>query len=321
MIVVCGEALVDLVPGRGDQPAQARPGGSPANVAVGLGRLGVPVSLLARLSRDGYGDLLRGHLSASHVDLSLVIDAAEPSTVAQVSFDGAGDAEYSFIIDTAADGGWQAADLPDTLPAGAALHLSGSLALGVSAMGEVFESLLRREAPLRVVSFDPNVRPALITDEPRARARLERWLGLADIVKASLDDVHWIAPHESVADVARRWRSCGASLVVITRGADGVHALGPNGSLDLPGQGLATADDRAAGTADTIGAGDAFTSGLLAALGEAGALRPAALSTVDVDTLRTALAFAQDVAGRNCRRAGADPPWRSELAAAGPGVS
>ncbi len=303
MIVVCGEALVDLVPEGGAYAA--RPGGSPLNAAVGLARLGQPVRLLSRLSDDAFGRLLADHAQAAGVDLSAAVRAAEPTTLAVVTLDGQGKAEYAFYVDGAADGGWSTADLPAVLPEGAPLHVSGSLALGVPAMGDALEALLTRERGRRVLVLDPNVRPRLARSEADLRARLDRWLGLVDVVKVSADDLAWLSPGEPVEQVARRWREAGPSLVVVTRGEDGVHALGPSGAVDLPAEPV--------DVVDTVGAGDAFLSGLLCGLQESGDLVPDRLRALGDDALRAALHLAGRSAAVTCGRPGADPPWRDEL--------
>src|SRR2546430_14514795 len=198
MVAVCGEALVDLVPARSGEAYEARPGGGPLNVAVGLGRLGVDVALLGRLAHDRFGRLLRDHLRGSKVSLELIAASAAPSTLAVLNLDPSGVAAYDFYIDGCADGGWRVDELPAELFAGAALHLSGSLALPVPTMGDALETLLSRERPRRVIAFDPNIRPSLIRDEATVRFRLERWLSLADVVKASTEDLAWIAPGRPV---------------------------------------------------------------------------------------------------------------------------
>jgi fructokinase len=308
VIVVCGEVLIDLVPARAGGPYDARPGGGPANVAVGLGRLGVDVALLARLATDPFGLLLRAHLSTSHVGLNLVTPSIAPTTLAVVALDPNGGADYHFYIDGCADGGWNLAELPDDVGPGPALHVSGSLALAVDSMGSTLEALLTRERPRRVITFDPNIRPSLIRDEPAARARLERWLGLADIVKVSAEDLAWIAPGRPIEAVARQWREMGPTLVVVTRGGQGVHAVGPTGEVDLGAVPVTVVD--------TVGAGDAFMSGLLAALRGRERLSRPALTALDADELAAAVGYAQRIAALTCARAGADPPWRHELVGA-----
>ncbi len=309
MIVVCGEALIDLVPLGVDGGYSARPGGSPANVAVGLGRLGVPVQLLSRLAADPLGRRLAAHVRAAHVDTSLSAVSAAPTTLAVVTLDDDGKAEYAFYVDGAADGGWRVEDLPAALPDGAPLHVSGSLALAVPSMGDAVQALLVRERGRRVLALDPNVRPRLARDEQALRARLDAWLPLVDLVKVSSDDLAWLAPGVPVEEVAADWRSRGPALVVVTRGEDGVHARTAGGATDLPGPDV--------DVVDTVGAGDAFMAGLLCALLADGDLAPVALPALDPQALRAALAFAQRVAALTCTRVGADPPWRAELVQTG----
>jgi fructokinase len=304
MIVVCGEALIDLVPTDGGG-FQARPGGAPANVAAGLGRLGADVALLARVARDRFGRQLREHLRGSRVSLDLTVHSTAPTTLAVLHMDAAGVASYDFYIDGCADGGWRAEELPDELYPGAALHVSGSLALPGPAMGAAVQTLLLRERPRRVITFDPNIRPSLIRDEAAVRTRLERWLGLADVVKVSAEDLAWIAPGREVEAVVRDWREMGPTLVVVTRGALGTVALGPGGPVRL--------DADRVDVVDTIGAGDAFMSGLLAALDRGGRLVRPRLAELGTEELVAALGYAQQVAALTCTRVGADPPWHHEL--------
>lgn len=304
MIIVAGEALVDLVPDRvgGYRPL---PGGSPANTAVGLGRLGTPTALLARLADDRLGALLRAHLETSNVDLRHIARSSAPTTLAVVDVDPDGVADYSFYIDGCADGGWRLSDLPAVLPPDAALHVGGSFALAVEPMAAAFETLISREHAHRVLTFDPNIRPSLIEDDATVRARLRRWLGMVDVVKVSADDLAWIAPDRPVGDVVSEWHEQGAALVVVTRGAEGVYASGPTGDVDLPALPV--------DIVDTVGAGDAFMAGLLAAFDRHDLLTRANLSTVTRTELTDTLAYAQRVAAITCTRPGADSPWFDEL--------
>jgi len=305
MIVVCGEALVDLVPSTDGVGYRARPGGSPANVAVALGRLGVHVGLVARLSRDHFGQMIRHHLVSSQVDLYYAIDAPERSTVAMVSLRPGGDAEYVFAIEGCADGGWHPKQLPGALPPGPALHVSGSLALAVPSMGVALNALVRRERPDRVICLDPNPRPALSPNADALRERLQNWVRSADIVKASAEDLAWTYPGRDPAEVAERWRAAGPALVVITRGGDGVLAIGPSGRVDRAGP--------AVEVVDTVGAGDAFTAGLLARLRDRGLLSRSSLRELSTADLADVVDHAQRVAAFTCTRVGADPPWWHEL--------
>ncbi|KOX20062.1 hypothetical protein ADK67_31400 [Saccharothrix sp. NRRL B-16348] len=304
MIIVGGEALVDLVPDRvgGYRPI---PGGSPANTAVGLGRLGTQTALLARLADDHLGALVRAHLETSNVDLRYASASTAPTTLAVVDVDQHGVADYSFYIDGCADGGWQPTDLPATLAPDAALHVGGSFALAVEPMAATFETLLSREHPHRVITLDPNIRPVLISDPTTVRARLRRWLGMVDIVKVSADDLRWIAPDRTLADVVAEWHEHGIALVVVTRGAEGVYASGPTGHVELPALPV--------DIVDTVGAGDAFMAGLLAAFDRNDLLTRTNLTTLTHAELTDTLAYAQRVAAITCTRPGADSPWFDEL--------
>lgn len=306
MICVCGEALIDLAPA-GDDLWRAQPGGGPANTAVALARLGVPTTMLARLSDDVFGRRLRTHLTDSGVDLSSAVTASEPSTLAIVDVDPAGSAGYTFHRVGTADWQWRDDELPDELGDEVTAMHAGSMALLLPPGGEALERLLRREQGRRVISIDPNVRPALWPDRTAYRRRVERWVALADIVKVSADDLHWLCPGVAVGQVATRWAALGPALVVVTLGADGALAA-------RPGRGLLTRAGWPARVVDTVGAGDAFTAGLLAALYEGGRLTAEGLTILGDDALEEALSFAARVAGVTCERAGADPPYRQALA-------
>ncbi|GIJ51521.1 fructokinase [Virgisporangium aliadipatigenens] len=305
MIVVCGEALVDLIRSAAGESYLPRPGGSAANVAAALGRLGADVTLVARISQDRLGELLREHLRRSLVRLEHVVDADEHTTLAIADLLPGGDAAYTFYIDGCADGRWRADELPAALPDGAALHVSGSLALAVPTMGDALEGLIRRERRHRVISLDPNPRSTISPEPDSVRARLSTWLPLADIVKIGTADLEWIAPGQPYELVARQWHLRGCALVVVTRGGKGVYALGPDGPVDLPANPVELVD--------TVGAGDAFMAGLLAALDRAELLTRDRLSRLGTPDLSECLRFAQRVAAHTCARQGAEPPWLEEL--------
>src|SRR5437762_10665475 len=233
MSVGCGEAVVDLVPVDSTGTVEARPGGAPLNVAVGLGRLGIDVALLARVAGIRFGLLLRSHVRESRVRTDLLIRSAQPTTLAVLHVDPAGVAAYDIYIDGCADGGWRVGELPADLDGATALVVSGALALPVPAMGLVLETLADRERPRRIIGFDPNIRPSLVHDEAAVRAGLARWIARCDVVKASAEDVAWIAPGRPVEAVAREWLERGPALVVVTRGEHGAYAVGAGGAVDL----------------------------------------------------------------------------------------
>ena len=313
-MIVVGEALVDLTlatrSGAGESLAlTAHAGGSPANVAVGLARLGVETSFAGRFARDGLGPFLRAHLERSGVDLSLAVAATQPATLALVDLDSAGGASYAFYVEGTADWAWELGELPANASR-AAVH-TGSLAIGLEPGAE---TLLEWTAGQRdrgdvFISLDPNVRPALVLGEPRYRSRLERFVALAHLVKVSEEDLLALEPETEPELVARAWATAGPELVVVTRGARGASAFPRSGeAVDCPAFPVEVLD--------TIGAGDAFTSGLLAFLAERGALEVGGCAALERSELLAALGFAAEVAALTCARAGADPPSRAELAAA-----
>lgn len=285
----------------------AHPGGSPLNVAVGLARLGVESALLARLGRDAFGRVLREHAAGNGVDLRWAIDASEPSTLAVVSLDEQGRAAYDFYLEGTADWQWQPAELAG-LPAEATILHTGSLAAWTPPGDAVIDGLLARvRADGRVlISYDPNVRPRLLGDPEIGRERVERAIARVHLVKASDEDIAWLYPQQSIDEVAAAWLDLGAGLVVVTRGADGAQAF-------RRGRAMLSRPARPIVLVDTVGAGDAFTGGLLAAIAEAGVDSPAALSNLDDSALAGLLDYAILVSALTCERAGADPPTRDEV--------
>jgi fructokinase len=305
VIVVCGEALIDLVPDDASgERWTAIPGGSPANAAVALARLEVGTALLARLSGDSFGHRLRSHLVGNGVDLSLAVAATEPSSLAIVSVDESGAASYRFDIDGTADWQWTEADLPTTLPTTVRAVHAGSLALALPPGGLVLEGFLARSRSTSTICIDPNVRPSVDDDLSEVRAAVDRWCALADILKASSDDVALLFPDEEPEVAAKRWQSLGPAVVIVTLGAGGALAVTRDGTVRLPAP--------ATVVVDTVAAGDTFTAGLLASLHEAGVLG-GRLNDLTEATLTTAMEYGLKAAAITCSRPGADPPWLAEM--------
>jgi fructokinase len=312
-VVVIGEALVDLVPA-GDELWRAAPGGSPANVAVGLARLGVPTRMGARLSADAFGRLLRDHLTGNGVDLSAAICAAEASSLAVVSVGPDGGAEYDFRVQGTADWQWTDGELErllsDPEQAPAAVHM-GSLAAILPPGAEPLRRLIERARHAATVSYDPNCRPLLMGERDAVLPQVLDFVAGADVVKASEDDLRWLYPDLAVAEVAVRWSRLGPALVVVTLGPSGALATAAAGQLRVPG--------RAVSVVDTVGAGDSFMAALLAGLSRRnvlGAARRSALRSLGGPEIEELLREAVVASALTCTRAGADPPTAAELSAA-----
>ncbi|NAZ81925.1 carbohydrate kinase [Kineococcus sp. R8] len=300
--VVVGEALVDVVRSA-DGRSSEHAGGSPMNVAYGLGRLGHDVSLLTRMGDDEHGRLLREHLAAAGVHLLPGAVDGGRTAVARAELDAEGKATYEFDLEWAVP----PAELPQDLDV---LH-TGSIGAAVAPGADTALELLGAARGRTTTSYDPNVRPAFFDSPAQALARVEAFVGVADVVKASDEDIAWLLPGADVADVAREWQSRGPALVVVTRGGSGAVAVGPSGSLTVASPRI--------DVVDTVGAGDAFMSGLLHALAVADLLgRDAlpALRRLDLGTLESLVATAVRSASITVQRAGANPPTRAELDAA-----
>jgi fructokinase len=302
---VIGEALLDLAAPGDDGASTARPGGSPMNVAIGLARLGQPTAFVGRMSDDPIGTVLRRHLERSGVDLRHAVNATEPSTIALVELSG-GHAHYQFSL-RGADFRWSPAELA-FLPDGALAVHFGSLASWLppgDASIAAAVGRLRRDGSV-LISYDPNVRPVLLPDAAAARRTVEQSVRAAHLVKASAEDLRWLYGTESADAVARRWLDLGAELVVVTAGPEGATAWTRR-------QAPASRPALKAPVVDTVGAGDAFMSGLLDGLARRRLLTPAALAELsDPATLAAVLDDASLIAAITVSRPGADPPRRGE---------
>ncbi|MFG2405544.1 carbohydrate kinase [Streptomyces brevispora] len=300
-LLVIGECVADIVR-LPDAPDQVHPGGSPANVAYGLARLGHGVTLLTQLGPDDNGQLIRDHLNDAGVEVRTDgAMAATPS--AAVTLDDAGTAAYTFQIT------WTLGPVSLEQPP---RHVhTGSIAAvmepGATAVVAAVDSL-RKAA---TVSYDPNVRPELMGDHEAAVRKVERCVALSDMVKASDEDLEWLYPGQEPGQVAERWLATGPAVVLVTRGADGALAVVPDGQV--------TVDALPTEVVDTVGAGDAFMSGTLHALASHGLLGPGGrdrLRSLDRATVTDVLRHASASAAVTVARAGANPPDAAELAGA-----
>ncbi|WEH32115.1 carbohydrate kinase [Streptomyces sp. AM 4-1-1] len=300
-LLVIGECVADIVrlPGTADR---VHPGGSPANVAYGLARLGRTVTLLTQLGPDGHGALIRRHLVSAGVDVRTDRSAAATPS-ALVTLDDAGGAAYTFDVT------WTLAATPPPRPPH---HVhTGSIAAVAEPGATTVRAAIESLRATATVSYDPNVRPDLMGDHARAVRHAERCVALSDLVKASDEDLAWLYPGRPPQRVAEDWIATGGpGLVLVTRGAAGALAVTAQGGTAIAAPPTAVVD--------TVGAGDAFMSGALHALAARGLLGPAGrdgLRAPDAGTRADVLRHAVAAAAVTVGRAGASPPDPAELQA------
>ncbi|MCF8482852.1 MAG: carbohydrate kinase [Rhodospirillum sp.] len=307
MFLVCGEALFDVfvVEDRPDGlTLDARPGGSPFNVAIGLARLGWPVWGLMGLSADFFGDRLRAVLAKEGVGLVPLPDRRAPTNLAVVRLDDRGVPAYSFGVPETADQSILPGDLPDLPDSIRAIHL-GSIDTALEPVGSALLALAQRETARRFIAYDPNVRLTVEPDPEIWRRTLDNLAPLVDLMKISTEDLDLLYPGRDPEEAAHSWLALGPGLVVITDGEKGARAWTGRVSLSLP--------CHPGPLVDTVGAGDTFQAGLLAALAEMGHLSREGLASLDRERLAAALDFAARAAAATCSRRGADPPRRHAL--------
>lgn len=300
--LVIGEALVDVVESATGR--ESHPGGSPANVALGLARLGRPVELATRLADDDAGRTVVAHLAASGVTLAAGSLCAARTSVATARLDAAGVATYEFDLTWDWPGG-NPSDLGDPL----VVH-TGSIAAVLEPGATAVAGAVAALRPTATVTYDPNLRPSLMPPPEVTRPVVEGLVALADVVKVSDEDLAWLAPGEDPLDVLRRWLTTGPAVAVLTRGGEGATALTRDGRrLDVVAPRVEVAD--------TVGAGDSFMGGLIDGLWSAGLLgadRRDALRAVGDETLMRVLERSARIAAITVSRPGANPPTSQELA-------
>jgi len=301
MIVCCGEALIDMLPARlpdGRGTFLPVPGGAIFNTAIALGRLGQDAALVSGISTDMFGEQLMRALVASHVDCSLAIRSGRPTTLAFVKLvEGA--ATYCFYDENSAQRMVEPGFLPPLPARTRALHFGG-ISLISEPCGSAYEHAMMQAREKCFISIDPNPRPGFVTDEAAYRARLARMIANSDLVKVSDEDLDWLFPGQPFQTIADRWIAQGCALVVQTMGARGARARSSRFDVAVPAV--------AVEVVDTIGAGDAFNAGLLAALQESGRLSKALIATLPETEIETALTFASAVAADTVAHAGAHAP-------------
>lgn len=301
--LVIGESLIDVVRAP-DGSVTRHVGGSPLNVAVGLARLDHRVALATLFGRDEGGAAIGAHISEAGVDLVPGSDRAEDTSTATATLDDEGRAEYTFDIT------WRVPELPER---SGHLH-TGSIGALMRPGGVDVLAAMGGGRRVGTVSYDPNIRPSLVTDRDATLAEVERRVATSDVVKASDDDLEWLAGRpldaQELTDWLRGWRDLGPTVLVCTRGAKGALAVLPSGRVaEVPGTAVAVAD--------TVGAGDSFMAGLLSGLLDAGLLGgPEArtrLRRARGAAITAAIDRAIAASARTVTRIGAHAPGRADL--------
>lgn len=293
--LVVGEALVDIVMNP-DGAQTVHPGGSPLNVAVGLGRLGIETVLAARVGDDAFGSEIRAHVHDAGVRLAQQDRPAERTSSATATLRTDGSARYEFDVH------WDVEKiLSDPFPV---LH-TGSIAAMLAPGADAIEELFHAAPPTTLLSFDPNIRPDLISSRIEAIERTERLVRSAHVVKMSDEDLHWLYPGVSAETIASRYRELGVPLFVLTFGAEGCSLFSAGAEATLSAQSTTVVD--------TIGAGDAFMSGLLFGVITSGSGSVLREGRADQALLERLGSIAQRSAALTVARRGAVPPTLQEL--------
>ena len=310
MYLVCGEALFDVfVDGEcsvtGSLQLEARPGGSPFNVAIGIARLGGQAALLTGMSRSSLGEHLIRTLKRESVSVDFLVRSGNRTTLSVVGVDDLGQPDYTFYGLGSADCNVTEELIPSISPQVTGLHF-GSYSLVVPPIADAFANLAQRHAD-RFISVDPNVRTMVQPDAGVWRSQMERYASCADLVKMSMEDLQTLYPGCQAGKTAQSLLDKGVKLVVITDGGRTVSAWTHTDHV-------VKVTPPATAVVDSVGAGDSFQAALLAKLSDDAAGNPkAAVSRLDHRKLKDLLDFAVQAARITCQRRGADLPHRIDL--------
>ena len=297
-IWVCGEVLIDLIPGA-DGVRVPHVGGGPANTAKALARLGHDVQFIDGISTDEYGVAARKELLDDEVKLDLALTSDKPTCLAIISLDANGGASYEFKIDGTATFDFDLKWLPDpSRYKPQVLHI-GTLVTVIQPGADVLYDWAMQVAEFAPIVFDPNIRPSVMGDHDLYEAAVEKWAALSSVIKVSDDDMAWLYPGQKYEDVVQRWLNDGAALVVVTRGSNGIIGFTADGAVEVDGAKIIVAD--------TVGAGDTVGAIIVEAMIEKG------IMALTGDVLNATLHRAAVAAGITCSRKGAQPPYKHEL--------
>lgn len=307
MFLICGEALFDLFGSEDPDHSlnfDARIGGSPFNVAIGLARLGEKAAFFGGISRDALGEKLLQKLKDEQISDRYVLRSDHLTTLSLVQQNTQGHPAYTFYGANAADRMVTEDDLPDFEQSPEFIHIGSYTAL-TDPISTALKTLVQRERSRSLISFDPNIRPTVVPDMDLWRKNTESLVPLADIIKVSDEDLELIYPGQPVEAIAKDWLANGAILVVVTKGKDGASAFIADREVSAPGVSVRIED--------TVGAGDTFQAALLSGLNTLGVNDRQTLADLDSDRVKRLMAFCTQAAAVTCSRRGADLPKWTDL--------
>ena len=294
---VSGEVLIDLIPdGLKRKPIV---GGGPANTAKALSKIGIDIQFIGGISSDKYGQIAKEILVESGVKLDYVKYSDKPTCLAIVSLSESGSASYEFVIENTATFDFTPDWLPNPQSERPSLLHIGTLATVIESGASILFEWAQSVAKVAPIVFDPNIRPAVISDRKQYLMQVERWVSISSAVKVSNEDIKWLYPSLEIEQVVDNWLAKGPSLIVVTYGDKGLvgYRVGEKVSVDAV----------KVAVADTVGAGDTVGAILVEAIVKDG------LSSLSGVRLEMMLKRAAEAAAVTVSRSGANPPTLKEI--------
>ena len=294
---VAGEALIDLIPEGADRKPIV--GGGPANTAKVLSKIGVDTQFIDGISSDEYGQMVKSELATSGVKLDYIKYSDKPTCLAIISLSDLGSATYEFLIKNTATFDFTLDWLPNPETSQPSLLHVGTLATAIEPGASALFEWAQYVAKVAPIVFDPNVRPAVISDRRQYVRQVERWVSISSAVKVSDEDLNWLYPSFEIEQVVNSWLTKGPSLIVVTYGDQGLAGYREGEKVNVDAVKVAVAD--------TVGAGDTVGAILVEAIVQDG------LSGLSGVRLEMMLKRAAKAAAITVSRTGANPPTLKEI--------
>jgi fructokinase len=294
---VAGEVLIDLIPNGSDRKPIV--GGGPANTAIALAKLGIDTQFIDGISTDDYGQMAKVELLSAGVKLDHVKFSDKPTCLAIVSLSDSGSASYEFVIENTATFDFTSDWLPNPQSERPSLLHIGTLATAIEPGASVLFEWVQSVAQVAPIVFDPNIRPAVISDRKEYVMQVERWVSISSAVKVSDEDIKWLYPSLEIDQVVNNWLAKGPSLIVVTSGDKGLAGYRIGEKVSVGAVKVAVAD--------TVGAGDTVGAILVEAIVKDG------LDTLSGERLEMMLKRAAKTAAITVSRSGANPPTLKEI--------